>query len=292
MNIGITKKKNAYTPEAYAYKNYLEKYGCQIQFDYEDNLDPNNDINIFFMGIRPFWNREKGNAIEIHEYQSLSTGSYPKLKDYVKKVVNIKPNKRIFLNENVHKGFCFQDSIPFIYRDMGVDSSFFNLKKNIEPEYDIVYCGSISGRVGLVDAIIKLSSQYKIIVIGSIEKEVYSLFENAGIVMTGRIDRKFIPEIYAKCKYGLNYTPDIYPYNIQTSTKTLEYLASGLEVISNRYYWAEDFCLRNNMSFHWYNNMEIIFSSTIDNDLSVIKNYEWNNVLERIKFLDYIKADK
>ena len=46
------------------------------------------------------------------------------------------------------------------------------------------------------------------------------------------------------------------------------------------------------MSFHWYNNMEIIFSSTIDNDLSVIKNYEWNNVLERIKFLDYIKADK
>ena len=47
MNIGITKKKNAYTPEAYAYKNYLEKYGCQIQFDYEDNLDPNNDINIF-----------------------------------------------------------------------------------------------------------------------------------------------------------------------------------------------------------------------------------------------------
>ena len=25
MNIGITKKKNAYTPEAYAYKNYLEK---------------------------------------------------------------------------------------------------------------------------------------------------------------------------------------------------------------------------------------------------------------------------
>ena len=99
-------------------------------------------------------------------------------------------------------------------------------------------------------------------------------------------------QIYAKCKYGLNYTPDIYPYNIQTSTKTLEYLASGLEVISNRYYWAEDFCLRNNISFHWYNNMEIIFSSIIDNDLSVIKNYEWNNVLERIKFLDYIKADK
>ena len=41
----------------------------------------------------------------------------------------------IFLNENVNREFNFNDGIPYVYRDMGVDDSFFikNDKKNIFP---------------------------------------------------------------------------------------------------------------------------------------------------------------
>lgn len=40
----------------------------------------------------------------------------------------------------------------------------------------------------------------------------------------GPVNRDQLPEIYKNARFGLNYTPDIYPYNVQTSTKTLEYL--------------------------------------------------------------------
>ena len=57
MKIGIPLSSFAYTPEAYAYEKYLKKLGHQIQLDYE--LDPDNDINIYFMGTRPFWKKKE-----------------------------------------------------------------------------------------------------------------------------------------------------------------------------------------------------------------------------------------
>lgn len=286
MKVGITKKEHSYTPEAYAYKDYLEKYGHIVQLDYDTNLDPNNDINIFFLGLKPFWYRKKGNAIEIHEYQSLSTGSYPKFKDCIKKTLNRKPDKRIFLNQIVRDGFQFNDSIPFLYRDMGIDASFFTPLNSV-PEYDIVYCGSISGREGLIEVILKLSQKYNIIVIGDISNDVRTLFQTSGVTMTGRLERKYIPDIYKKCRFGLNYTPDIYPFNIQTSTKTLEYLASGLGIISNRYKWSQEFCLKHNINFHWYENGNVLFSDFVDYSNNV-KIYEWERMLESINFIKFI----
>src|SRR5690606_2923229 len=116
---GIPLSHNAYTPEAYAYEQYLTSKGWQVQLDYE--LDPNNDINIFFMGTRPFWKEKKGRAKEIHEYQSLSTPPYAKIKNFSKKIINKKPDGRIFLNKIVAQHFNFNNNIPCIYRDMGVD---------------------------------------------------------------------------------------------------------------------------------------------------------------------------
>ena len=99
MKIGITLKKSAYTPEAYAYEAYLKERGYQVQLDY--SLDPNNDVNIHFMGVRPFWEKKEGRAVEIHEYQSLSTPPYASFKNLIKKAINEKPQGRIFLNEFV-----------------------------------------------------------------------------------------------------------------------------------------------------------------------------------------------
>ena len=283
MRIGITLKKRAYTPEAYAYETYLKERGHQVQLDY--TLDPNNDINIYFMGARPFWKKKEGRAIEIHEYQSLSTPPYVQFKNFAKKIVNKKPNGRIFLNSFVQHDFNFTDDIPYIYRDMGVDEALFQSPSE-NPLYDIVYCGSIAGRNGLIEVLRRLAGNYKVVVVGQVSDLERSLLKHENITILGRVERSNLPEIYRNARFGLNYTPNIYPFNIQTSTKTLEYLASGLGVISNRYYWSEEFFRNLKYTPLW-----------IEGDLSLEENHEqkldfssfsWSSILNDCKFEEFI----
>lgn len=289
MIIGIPLSRCAYTPEAYAYAQYLKKLGHEVQLDYD--LDPNNDINIFFMGTRPFWKKAQGKAIEIHEYHSLSIPPYAKLKDFTKKIINSKPNGRIFLNNFVHNIFNYDDNIPYIFRDMGVDEAFFQ-KPSENPIYDIIYCGSISGRKGLIDILLKLSQNYKILVVGRTSKQEEEILQVRNITLTGVVSREVLPEIYRNCRCGLNYTPDMYPFNAQTSTKTLEYLASGLKVISNRYEWIEKFSIRNSFSPIWLNDLinDQIFYSNNNIDYPFIKSYLWEDIINSSGFLNLIES--
>ena len=285
MKIGIPLSKFAYTPEAYAYEKYLKKLGHQIQLDYE--LDPDNDINIYFMGTRPFWKKNEGRAIEVHEYQSLSTPPYAQFKNLAKKIVNKKPNGRIFLNEFVHRDLSFSDNIPYIYRDMGVDEALFQSPSE-NPLYDIVYCGSIAGRNGLIEVLRRLAENYKVVVVGQVSDLESSLLKHENITILGRVERKYLPEIYRNSRFGLNFTPDLYPYNIQTSTKTLEYLASGLGVISNKYKWSEQFFNEIDYQPVWLDDCDFLKSIEINSGLiaplSLIHRYAWKNILSDSKF--------
>ncbi|WGE71284.1 glycosyl transferase [Actinobacillus equuli subsp. haemolyticus] len=290
MKIGITLKRQAYTPEAFAYQDYLTKRNHLVQLDYEENLDPNNDINIYFLGMRPVWKRyAPQSALEIHEYQSLSMPKYSGVKNFIKKCANTKPQGRIFLNEIVKKEFGFSDNIPYIYRDMGIDSALFQTP-NPHPEYDVVYAGSIIGRTGLIQSLINLSAYYKVVVVGEVDDETYGILKSAGIYMTGKVNRTDLPQIYANARFGLNYTPDVYPFNIQTSTKTLEYLASGLRLISNRYYWVEEFCKKIGYEPIWLEHI-----NTKQCDLSQYKNhcidmsmYSWEAILDNCHFTEFL----
>ncbi|MEK5770627.1 glycosyltransferase family protein [Acinetobacter variabilis] len=283
MNIGIPLSKFAYTPEAYAYEKYLKKLGHQIQLDYE--LDPDNDINIYFMGTRPFWKKKEGRAIEIHEYQSLSTPPYARFKNFSKKLVNKQPSGRIFLNNFVQYDLNFTDDIPYIYRDMGVDEALFQ-RPNENPLYDIVYCGSIAGRNGLIEVLRRLAGNYKVVVVGQVSDLERSLLKHENITILGRVERKDLPEIYRNARYGLNFTPNIYPYNIQTSTKTLEYLASGLQVISNRYLWAEQFFNNINYKPFWLDQIDS--NIYIENNIPEMDLFKWDNILNEVDFGNFI----
>lgn len=281
--IGIPLSQYAYTPEAYAYEKYLKLKGHIVQLDYE--LDPDNDINIYFMGTRPFWNKKNGTAKEIHEYQSLSTPPYARFKNLFKKTINSKPDGRIFLNSIVSRELYFNDNTPYIYRDMGVDEGFFQVPLQ-NPEYDILYSGSISGRIGLIDTLIDLASKYKIIIIGKVSESDKILLKNKNITLLGRIERSNLPEFYRNARFGLNYTPDIYPYNIQTSTKTLEYLASGLQVISNRYLWVEQFFNNINYKPFWLDQIDS--NIYIENNIPEMDSFKWDNILNEVDFGNFI----
>lgn len=288
MNIGITLKPYSYTPEVYAYEKYLTKLGgWSVQLDYENNLDPNNDINIYFMGLRPFWKKSYGRALEVHEYQSLSTPPYAKIKDNLKKIINLKPSGRIFLNNTVFQNLNINDKVPFIYRDMGIDKEFFQMPKS-NPEYDIIYSGSIN-RVGVPEIILQLAKRYRIIVVGGIDNILKEKLCHSNITLTGKVKRSELPELYANARFGLNYTPDIYPFNIQTSTKTLEYLASGLHIISNQYQWVSSFFQNLMYKPIWIESLfELDMNSQNLEKMSPLlvdmRSYEWSKLLERSKF--------
>lgn len=286
MKIGIPLSKFAYTPEAYAYEKYLKKLGHQIQLDYE--LDPDNDINIYFMGTRPFWKKKKGGAIEIHEYQSLSTPPYAHFKNFAKKIVNKQPNGRVFLNEFVYRDLSFSDNIPYIYRDMGVDEALFQIPSE-NPLYDIVYCGSIAGRNGLIEVLIRLARNYKVVVVGQVSDLESSLLKHENITILGRVERKDLPEIYRASRFGLNFTPDIYPYNIQTSTKTLEYLASGLGVISNKYKWSEHFFSKIQYTPVWLCDTNLSLENiSFFETIPSFDSYSWTNILHKCKLESFL----
>jgi hypothetical protein len=239
------------------------------------------------MGTRPFWKKKEGRAIEIHEYQSLSTPPYAHFKNFAKKIVNKRPNGRIFLNEFVHRDLSFSDNIPYIYRDMGVDEALFQ-SPSANPLYDIVYCGSIAGRNGLIEILRRFAGNYKVVVVGNVSELERSLLKHENITILGRIERKDLPEIYRNSRFGLNFTPDLYPYNIQTSTKTLEYLASGLGLISNKYKWSEQFFNEIDYQPVWLDDFD--FLKTIEMNTSSIESiplihrYAWENILSDSKF--------
>jgi hypothetical protein len=291
VNIGIGLKEGSYTPEAYAYAAYLEKKGWFVQLEKEEKLDNDLDAHIYFMGLRPFFLKgSTKKAVEIHEYQSLSTPNWAKAKNFAKRVVNRRPAARIFLNDIVRDGFGFNDCVPYLLRDMGIDKSLF-MEPCGKPAFDLVYCGSINGRSGLIEELLRLAGiGLKLLVAGEVDKDVLSNFSSiSNVEFSGRVSREELPEIYRKARAGLNFTPDIYPFNIQTSTKTLEYLAAGLGVVSNRYFWAQNFSLEKNANFLWCE--DLISKDVFDRfefGFADLADLEWGRLLDRSDFVGFL----
>lgn len=245
---------------------------------------------ISFLGIDINYFKLKSNAILIHEYCSLSTGYLAKQKNLIKKIINIKPHGRVFQNNRIFTDLNFTDDIPFIFREMGVDKVFFN--KNIiqKKEYDIVYSGSLS-RPGLINEILRLEKlNLKILIIGFVNNYSHKLLSSfKNITLAGKLERSELPILYKKAVAGLNFTPNIYPYYCQTSTKTLEYLAAGIGVVSNQYQWSSMFSAERNVNFLWTHNLKD--KKDFDNFLWEyidILDLEWGRVLEKCNFYNFI----
>lgn len=259
---------------------------------YQDELDQQEmDLRIFFTGMRPLWQCSRYKYPEVHEYQSLSVPPNSRLKDVTKLWINKKPVARIFLNSVVQDGLGFNDRIPFLFRDMGVDKDLFMPPPN-NPEYDLVYCGSIKGRIGLIDEIARLAQiGLKIIIVGDADQAVQSRFDAlGGVTFTGRVGRHELPKIYKNARAGLNFTPDIYPFDRQTSTKTLEYCAAGLGVVSNRYRWAVHFAKERAGQFLWLDELK----SKADMDkfnfkMPDVSDLEWSKLLDTAGLDEFLR---
>ena len=232
-SVAIEITSNAFLPEAYAYRDMFISKGlnCNLVYKGFESLD-GYDLVVLFHGFHPFW--KKYPRLVIGEYHSLSVGRFGRLKDILKRLFNIKADYYIFLNEMVREKLFFSKNTSHSLRSMG-----FSLSDNPDcsecNEFDVVYCGSY--RTGLMGQVIRLADLgLKVAIVG---------FNFDGrhrnIVSYGKVAPAEAGRILRKAKWGLNYTPDVFPLNIQDSTKVIEYCAAGLGVITNRYKWVECF---------------------------------------------------
>jgi len=290
IKILFKRSEKAFLPEIDAYLNYFNK---STEFRAYDSLtlQDGSDFNEFdviweFKGIGG--SKKEENKVLVHEYASLSTGGLPKFKNLLKTQLNAKPDLRIFLNSNVKEGFKFKDNIDFCMRDMGIDQSFFSVK-NENKEFDYVYVGSICKERGIDRLLEAFNSKPagKLCLIGNVENVIYNQYKsNKDIIFTGKIPYSDVPEIASKGIYGINFIPDKYPYNIQTSTKLIEYLALGLKVLTTDYKWVRQFEKKNNCTFYKldWNRLEINSNDFEGFDFKNKFNpqdYLWEKVIER-----------
>ncbi|MFH1714800.1 MAG: hypothetical protein ABH857_01215 [Elusimicrobiota bacterium] len=280
----LINKGRAYLPEIQAYKKY---FNDNINFNFYDSQDISDynqnefDILWYFMGI----DTANHNKIVVHEYGSLSAGVFPRLKNNIKKVINKKPDLRIFLNNAVKNGFNFSDDVPFCMRDMGVDDIFY--AESGDKEYDFVYIGQIT-RERQIDKLLdvfknKLKNK-TILLIGSVEDELKKAYSCDNIIYFGRLPYYDIPIIASKARYGINFVPDKYPYNKQTSTKLLEYCAMNLNIITLSCDWSLKFEKQHNAAFYNLTNDLSNFAMNEIEDFEYktpdISDLTWTNIIK------------
>lgn len=286
MKINLIGGKKSYLPERFIYKEFLEKRGHSVDLTDAPNQDA--DIVWWFCGIPA---NVKG-AIQIHEYASSSVPPFAGMKDFAKRFLISKPNYRVFLNQNISDILGFRDEVPYDFRDMGVRSEYFSVPRGVI-DYDFVYLGEMSRLLYFKKSIDALGrSGLKTLFIGNAEANIREWMEGyKSFQLTGRVSQKEIPDLLVKCKAGLNFMPKRKPYTNQTSTKVLEYLATGLSVVSDRYSWINKFSSED-QNFLWiedwpadekkWHEIGTSPSLSISYDREIWRKLEWTSILEKL----------
>lgn len=292
----LFERTHAYLPEIPAYMSWLERYRPAIKTDDSSRLMGCNasdyDIVWRFMGL----DRAGKGRFVVHEYNSLSTGTGAYCKNLVKRTLNRKPDRRVFLNENVRNGFAFHDDVPFRLRDMGVDCRFFRSGPVSAPIYDFVYAGSLNrGSVitRFLDHFAASARDMTLLLVGEAPSDMRARYQNApNIVFKGRVPYEDVPALAGQARYGLNLMPDRYPFNLQTATKVVEYCALGLPVISTRYRWVEDYAIARQGRFFWltpdFSNLSAAALAAFDFHTPDVQDLSWDKVIETSGVFDFL----
>lgn len=301
MTIAFIHGGQSFLPEVDFYRKYFEAQGIQtLVLDHGkwSREKPNVDVEWVFMGTDSVKTSE---ALRIHEYASASTPPFRKLKDNWKKIINIIPHYRLFLNSYVKNAFAFRDEVPWGYRDMGVGNVAYGASgPEAGPsfkEYDFVYTGSLDRRGiemlfncftrgGLKDKVLLVLSQgYESL------RDAYLSCPN--IIFKGPVPHDDVARYLQKCRYGINFIPDQEPYCYQTSTKFLEYLQAGLPVITTDYAWVRQFMAQYGGNYFFLrkdlSNLDPALISHFPFEGAPLEEWTWESQLLKSGVLDLLE---
>lgn len=296
IKILFIRSKTAFLPEIDAYIDFFNSFDQFQAFDSSKLVDfrlDDFDVLWEFKGVGGI--KKNKNQVLVHEYASMSTGQFSKLKNHIKSKINQKPDIRVFLNEKVKSAFEFNDNIDYCLRDMGITEEFVSITNN-NKIYDFVYIGSICKSREMdkfLDAFMSKENG-KLCLVGNVEKSILKRYENCkNLIFLGKIPYSEIPKVASMAKYGVNFIPDKYPFNIQTSTKLLEYLALGLKIITTDYEWIRSFEYVHNCSFFKLDYYNLRFDKNMIEEHEFIccfnaQDFIWSKIIQNSGILDKI----
>lgn len=295
MDIAIILTGHAYLPEAWAYADHLKRSGHSAQLVASPEAAGGADAAIAF-NLRHQRKLHRLGIAAVHEYHSLSAGRLRMVKDVVKRWAAPRPRARIFTEPHIRPSLGFAEDVPTLLRPVGVDAAIFGCG-NRAPTHDIVYCGSIE-RQGVVRAMEQLAERgWRIIAFGNVPADVdRRRLATLDIDFAGPIGRDDVPEALSRARFGLNVTPDVAPFNIQTSVKTLEYAAAGLGIIANRYGWMERFAATHGLQPLWLDDVLGAGKAAVtglqvpDTDPRRFAHLEWNRLLTASGFVSFLSS--
>jgi len=238
-HILLVHQGKASLPELSAYRDYFTARSYRCEAITADRLDPHqslpNTILWLFMGL---YRRRYGAEFVVHDYRSLSTGRWPRAKDRLKRMLNDRPDLRVFLNTGVRDAMGFHDGVPSLLLDMGIPEGLQAYRTPLPAEYDFVYVGDISRERESQQMIERFLERYgtrrSLLLVGPCEEEIRAQFESyPNLHFTGRIPQEEVFARVQRANVALCFIPDRYPYRLQTPTKLLEYAALGKRIIAN-----------------------------------------------------------
>ena len=296
MHVAIILTGHAYLPEAWAYRDHFAALGWQARLAASPDEATGADIAIAFSLAHQRRLRQLG-IPAIHEYHSLSAGPLRLAKNLAKRFAAPTPRARIFTEKHIQLSLGFAADVPTLLRPVGIDAAIFGCTANSAPSHDIVYCGSIE-RHGVVDTMEQLADQgCRIIAFGTVPQSVdQARLASKGIDFAGPIAREHVPAALARGRFGLNITPDVAPFNRQTSVKTLEYAAAGLGIIANRYAWMQSFTAEHAIAPLWLDDILVHGRDALDHgdrpacEPHRLAHLEWNRLLDSVGFARFVSA--
>ncbi len=279
-SILFVRSNQAYLPEIEAYVTYFNNLPDYRAVDSQTLSDEtinyaDYDVIWEFKGFGGVKRQDlQPHQMLIHEYLSLSTGRMPKIKDRLKKRLNPKPDLRIFLNTYIQEQMNFTDGVPYHFRDMGVSEGFLN-QPLAEERSGYVYVGVVSDERQITTLLdyFKDYPNEELYLIGDADEAIqtrYSDYHNLHFL--GRQPYQEIPGILAQYQYGINFIPDEFPFNKQTSTKLLEYTALGLDILSTDYEWVRDYEAQMGGSFYYFDDQNPII------DFDAVRQYPFEEI--------------
>jgi glycosyltransferase involved in cell wall biosynthesis len=267
MTIAFVHPHKSFLQNPVAYADFFSSYGIgTVLCRPDDSRRKDADVEWHFMGTNQ---RKDNRGIIIHEYASSSIPPFSSLKNRLKKMLNIIPDYRLFNNSYVRDALHFSDGVPSGIREYGIVPPARIEAALPDKKYDFVYLGTVGPERRLESlfqsfASEKMKNRTLLVISRHFERIARRYQGNANIHFIGPVSYYEVRGQLQQCRYGINFMPDILPFNNQISAKLLDYAAAGLPVITTDYPWVRDFQTKYGGNFF-----------KLAGDLS---NFEWEEI--------------